>query len=206
VDVGNFSENHQSQIASGNAGWRSQFRFAVDVVNPRQPSYVGSFGFPIMNTSSTQESPISYYSNRQSAAVWGALVACVGVIGGGSSLAAHSFAVTSCFLLGTVTVGYLGYWALSKSCYFISASKAGFKDAFRAQEVQFDQILSAATNVGRNSRTLTFVCTTRTVTMPLDPIDEAWFSAMKAELLKRSIPVSSSVFCITVKGRELSHD
>jgi hypothetical protein len=107
--------------------------------------------------------------------------------------------LTSCFLLGTIVVGYVGYWALSKSCYFISATKAGFKDLLRGREVQFEEVRSVSCNVGRYSRRLVFMCGARTVTMPLDPIDEAWFSALKAELLRRGIPVSSTAFGFPVK-------
>ncbi len=154
-----------------------------------------------MNTSSPEESTIRYYTNRQSAGVWGAVIACMGVISAGSSLAAHSFTLTSCLVLGAVVVGCLGYWALAKSCYFISASKAGFKDAFRAREVQFNEIRSVTRNTGRSSSTLTFVCNTQTVTMPVDPIDEAWFLALKTELLKRGIPVSFTAFGFPLKGK-----
>lgn len=108
--------------------------------------------------------------------------------------------LTSCLLLGTIVVGYLGYWALSKTCYFISADKAGFKDAFRAREVQFDEVQSVTKDTGRSSSTLTFVCSTGEVTMPLDPLDQGWFSAVKAELLKRGIPFSTTAFGFTQKG------
>ena len=145
------------------------------------------------------EPSIKYY-NDKSAAVWCAMVACGGVIGVGSSLAAHSFLVTSGLLLGMAAVGYMGYWALSKNRYFISASAAGFKDAFRAEEVQFEEIESATRNTGRNgSRWLKFMCRTRVVTIPLDPIDDAWFSDVKAELQRRGIPVSSTVLGVLVK-------
>jgi hypothetical protein len=146
-----------------------------------------------------QESAIKYYTNRESIGYWGAMVACGGVIGGGASLAAHSFMVTSTLLFGAVAVWYLGYWALSKSCYFISTTTAGFKDLFRAHEVQFEEVRSVTTSTGKYSRTVIFQCATRTVTMPLDPIDESWFSAVKAELLRRGIPVSSTAFGFPVK-------
>ena len=147
----------------------------------------------------TQESTIKYYTNHESIGYWGAMVACGGVIGGGASLAAHSFTLTACLLLGAVAVWYLGHWALSKSCYFISPTKAGFKDLFRAHEVQFEEVRSVTKSIRKYSHTLIFQCATRTVTMPLDPIDETWFSAVLAELLRRGIPVSSSAFGFPVK-------
>jgi len=153
-----------------------------------------------MNATSNEESKIKYYSGREGAGVWGALVALFGVICVGSSVAAHSFRLTCCFLLVTVAVGYLGYWVLSKSCYFISSSKAGFKDALRAREVQFDEIRSVTRIIGSDSSMLRFECNTRTVMMPLDILDEAWFTDLKAELLKRGIPVSSRAFGFTLDG------
>jgi hypothetical protein len=156
-------------------------------------------GSMIANTASTQEATTKYYSNRDSTAVWNAGVACIGLIAVGASLAEHSLKLTSCLLLGAVAVWYLGYWALSKSCYFLSPTKAGFKDAFRAREVQFEEIRSATKAAGRQSTSLIFVCNTRTVTLPLDPIDESWFLAVKTELLKRGIPVSSTAFGFPVK-------
>ena len=162
---------------------------------PCQSRFVG---FVIVNTSA-QESTIKYYTNRESIGYWGAMVACFGVISGGASLAAHSFMVTSCLLLGAVAVWYLGYWALSKSCYFISPTKAGFKDLFRAQEVQFEEVRSVTQSAGQYSNTLIFECATRTVSMPLDPIDETWFAAVKAELLRRGIAVSTTAFGFGLK-------
>ena len=159
----------------------------------------GPLGFAIMNTSSVRESTIRQYSNRESEGVWGAVVACFWVISGGASLAAHSLALTSGLLLGTVAVWYLGYWALSKSCYFISPSVAGFKDAFRAREVRFEEIRSVTKATTRDSCRLVFQCNSRTVTMPLDPIDGAWFSAVKDELRRRGIPVSATAFGLPVK-------
>jgi hypothetical protein len=153
-----------------------------------------------VNTASKQESTIKYYANRESIGYWGAIVACFGLISAGASIAAHSLTLTSSLLLGSVAVWYLGYWALSKSCYFISPTRAGFKDLFRAQEVQFEEIRSVTQSTGRYSRTLIFECATRTVTMPLDPIDETWFSAVKAELLRRGIAISSRAFGFTLKG------
>jgi hypothetical protein len=152
-----------------------------------------------VNTPSTQESTIRYYTNRGSVGAWGGLVAGLGIIVGGASLAAHSFATTSCLLLGTVVVWYLGYLPLSKTCYFISPTKAGFKDPFRAREVQFEEIRSVTKHTSRNSITLIFVCNTRTVAMPLDQFDETWFSDLKTELLKRGITVSTTAFGFTIQ-------
>jgi len=150
--------------------------------------------------SSAPESTIKYYTNRESIGYWGAIVAGVGVISGGASLAAHSFRLTAGLLLGVVAVWYLGYWALSKSCYFISPDNAGFKDFFRTREVQFAEVRSVTRSTGQYSSTLVFECATRMVTMPLDPIDETWFSAVKAELHKRGIEISSSAFGFKLKG------
>ncbi|HLX70750.1 MAG TPA: hypothetical protein VKV04_14070 [Verrucomicrobiae bacterium] len=145
------------------------------------------------------EEPIRYYNNRGSAGAFAAIVATFGVITVGSSLAAHSFLLTSCLLLGAVAIACLGYWALSKSCYFISSTGLGFKDAFRLREVQFDEIQSVTKNVGRDYMNLAFVCKTRIVTMPFDPLDLAWYPAVKVELHKRDIPISSTAFGITQK-------
>lgn len=152
-----------------------------------------------MSAASTKESTTRYYSSRESSGYWTAFVVCVGFIGAGASLAGHSWKVTLSPVLGAVAVWALGYWALSKSCYFISPTKAGFKDTFRTREVQFEEIRSVTKYIGSYS-TLTFVCNTRTVTMPLDPIDETWFSDVKSELLKRGITVSSNVLGFTQKG------
>src|SRR5262245_58972309 len=102
---------------------------------------------------------------------WGAMVACFGVISGGASLAAHSFTLTACLLLGAFAVWYLGYWGLSRNCYFISSTKAGFKDLFRTREVQFEDVRSVTKSTGRYHCDLIFECATRTVRMPLDPMD-----------------------------------
>jgi|ERR1051326_3759548 hypothetical protein len=153
----------------------------------------------IANGVSTQEAKTKYYSNRDSTIVWNAGVACIGLIGVGASVTEHSLKLTSCLLLGAIAVWYLGYWALSKSCYFISPTKAGFKDAFRAREVQFEEIRSATKAAGSRSSRIIFVCDTRTVTMPLDPIDESWLSAVKTELLKRGVPISSTALGFSVK-------
>ena len=155
-----------------------------------------------MNMPSAPESTIRYYTNRESIGYWGAIAAGVGVISGGASLAAHSFRLTACLLLGVVAVWYLGYWALSKSCYFISSTNAGFKDLFRTREVQFEEVRSVTKSTGQYSSTLVFECATRTVTMPLDPLDETWFSAVKVELHKRGIEISSSAFGFKLKGEQ----
>jgi hypothetical protein len=152
-----------------------------------------------VSAASTKESTTRYYSSRESSGYWTAFVVCVGFIGAGASLAEHSWKGTLSLVLGAVAVWALGYWALSKSRYFISPTKAGFKDAFRTREVEFEEIRSVTKNIG-NYTTLTFVCSTRTVTMPLDPIDETWFSDVKSELLKRGITVSSKVLGFTQKG------
>jgi hypothetical protein len=152
-----------------------------------------------VSAASTKESTTRYYSSRESSGYWTAFVVCVGFIGAGASLAEHSWKGTLSLVLGAVAVWALGYWALSKSRYFISPTKAGFKDAFRTREVEFEEIRSVTKNIG-NYTTLTFVCSTRTVTMPLDPIDETWFSDVKSELLKRGITVSFRALGFTQKG------
>jgi len=157
-----------------------------------------------MNKSSIQESTVKYYNSGESVAVWGALVACFGVIIGAGSFAARSLLVTSCLLLGTVGVWCLGYWALSKSCYFISPTALGFKDAFRGREVQFEEIRSVTKAATEDSCTLIFACRTRTVTMPVDPIDSAWLSAVKIELARRGIPISATMFGVAVKEESVA--
>ena len=142
---------------------------------------------------------IRYYSSRESVAVWGAIVACIGVVGVGSSFAQHSLMLTSEILLGTVAVWYLGYWTLSKSHYFISPTAVGFKDAFRTRDVQFEEIRSVARHTTGKSSKLIFVCNTRTVTMPVDLFDETWFLAVKDELDKRGIPFSSTAYGFPMK-------
>lgn len=154
-----------------------------------------------MMTSSTQESATKYYNAGRGIGIWGAVVACFAVIVGVASIAAHSLALTSGLLLGTVAVWCLGYWALSKSCYYISETKAGFKDRFRTREVQFDEIQSVTRDISKYSTTLTFVCNTRKVTMPMDIFDNAWFSALKPELFRRGIPLLTTAFGIPVKGK-----
>ena len=62
------------------------------------------------------------------------------------------------------------------------------------REVQFDDVRSATIRVGRDSRNLIFECDGETVRMPLDPMDESWLSAVKAELSKRGISVSTTAF------------
>lgn len=147
-----------------------------------------------MSRSVPHETTIQYYRHQESVGVWSALAAFVAVIGGGSSLSAKSFALTFCFLLGVVAVWWLGYWALSKSCYFISTTGAGFRDLFRAREVRFDEVRSVTRRTRKHSSTLIFQCVTRTVEMPWDPFDETWFLALEAELARRGIPVLFEAF------------
>lgn len=149
-------------------------------------------------TKSAQEPTTKYFSGSDAAGYWSALVAGIAVISGGASLAAHSFILTSGLLLGAIIVWWPGHWLLSKSCYFISATSAGFKDAFRTREVRFDEIRSVTRSTG-DSPYLIFTCDSRSVSMPLDPIDEGWFSTLKENLLKRNITVSSIVFGIPYK-------
>lgn len=150
-----------------------------------------------MKTPLAQEPTVRRYSGRESAVVWTAFVTCFALFGGGASIAARSWKLTFGLLFGTTVVWYLGYWALSQSCYFISATTAGFKDAFRAQEVNFDEVRSATRVIRKSSCTLIFKCDTRTVEMPVDLFDEDWFLAVKAELLKRGITVSTSGYGFT---------
>ena len=150
-----------------------------------------------MNTASAQSTPIRYYSSRDSLGVWSAVVAMFAVIGAGSSLAEHSFSLTSGLLLGTVAVWWLGYVVLSKNCYFISQTSVGYKDFFRAREVQFDEIRSVTKTIRRRSANLIFVCERTSVRMPFDPFDEEWLSAVESELLNRGIKVSSAAFGFT---------
>lgn len=146
-----------------------------------------------MNATPTEQASMRYYDNHEGVGVWGALFVGISVISVAASLAAHSWVVTFCVMLGEAAVWYLGYWTLSKSSYFISSTKAGFKDLFRAREVQFDEVQSVTRVIGHESRILIFACKTRTVSMPLDVLDERWFFAVKAELHKRGIPLSCSV-------------
>lgn len=152
-----------------------------------------------MSRSVSRETTIQYFRHHESVGVWSALVAFVAVIGGGSSLSAKSSALTFCFLLGVAAVWWLGYWALSKSCYFISTTGAGFRDLFRAREVRFDEVRSVTRRTRRYSSTLIFQCATRTVEVPWDPLDETWFSAVEAELTRRGIPVLFEAFGFPVK-------
>ncbi len=147
-----------------------------------------------MNLSPAQDPTGKYYRSRQSAGVWTAGAVLVGVISVGPSFGLHSVLFTSSLLLGIIVVWYVGYWLLSKNLYFVSSTKAGFKDAFRMREVQFDDVRSATIRVGRDSRDLIFECDGETVRMPLDPMDESWLSAVKAELSKRGISVSTTAF------------
>ena len=143
----------------------------------------------------SQDAPLKIYRSRQSAGVWTAMTVFVAVIGGGSSLASHSFGLTSSLLLGILIVWFAGYWLLSKNLYFVSSTKAGFKDLFRNREVEFANVRSATIRIGRDSRDLIFQCTDDTsVLMPLDPMDESWLSDVKAELAKRGITVTTTAF------------
>jgi len=94
-------------------------------------------------------------------------------------------------------VWFAGYWLLSKNLYFVSSTKAGFKDLFRSREVQFVDVCSATIRVGRDSRDLVLQCNDGgLVRIPLDPMDESWLSDVKAELAKREITVSTTAFGI----------
>jgi hypothetical protein len=143
---------------------------------------------------------VTYYGNRESLGVWGALVACFGVIAVGASIASHSLAVTSGLVIGTLLIWYLGYWALAGSRYFISSTAVGFKDRFRSQEVRFEEIRAVSRHARSKSSDLVFTCDTRTVNIPLDPIDDTWFFAVQAELAKRDIMVSGFAFGIKLKA------
>jgi len=152
------------------------------------------------NAAPSQEPTTKYYGNRDSIGYWGAMVASFGIISVGASLAQRSLILTSGLLLGSVVVWWLGYWTLSKSCYFISPTKIGFKDIFRTRQVEFDEIRSVTHDAGRYSSRLIFVCDTRMVSMPFDPFDESWFTAVKNELEKRGITVLVAAFGFKVKG------
>jgi len=133
------------------------------------------------------------YRSRQSAGGWTAMAVFVGVIGGGSSLAAHSLGLTFTLMLGILIVWFAGYWLLSKNLYFVSSTKAGFKDLFRHREVEFAEVRSATIRVGRDSRDLVFQRTDESfVRMPLDPMDESWLSEVKTELAKKGISVTTT--------------
>jgi hypothetical protein len=88
----------------------------------------------------------------------------------------------------------VGYWILSKNIYFVSSTKAGFRDVFRTREVQFEEVRSATIRMNRDSRDLLFECATGKIRMPLDPMDQSWLSDVKAELLKRGITISTRAF------------
>ncbi len=144
---------------------------------------------------------VKYYRTSQRAGVWTAIVVMIGVIGGGSSLAEHSLALTASLLSGCAIVWFVGYWALSKNTYFISSTKAGFKDLFRSREIQFAEVRSAniRTNVnleGMTSMDLVFQCVGEfgrlDISMPLDPMDQSWLNEVKAELAKRGITVTTT--------------
>src|SRR5215831_3415930 len=99
-----------------------------------------------MNTVPTRDSTIRYYDNRKSADLWkwNAIGFLLVVFIGGASLLVRSLALMSCILLGAVVFWYLGYWLSSKTCYFISSTKVGFKDFFGMHEVRFDEIRSVS--------------------------------------------------------------
>jgi hypothetical protein len=152
-----------------------------------------------MNAGADQESEIRYYGNGDSAGIWTAMMIGGVVMVGGASMAVHSWILTGTLVLGAGVLWWAGYWTLSKSTYFISPAKAGFKDVFRTREVRFDDVRSVTKNVGRYSSTLIFVCDSGEVAMPFDPIDEAWFFAVKAELGKRGIKLSTAAFGVVLK-------
>jgi hypothetical protein len=144
-----------------------------------------------------QDSTAKYYRTSQSAGVWTAFIVMIGVIGGGSSLAEHSLALTASLLTGCAVVWYAGYWLLSKNLYFISSTKAGFKDLFRNREVQFADVRSATRRVAKDRQDLIFQCADgASVWMPLDPLDQSWLTDVKAELAIRGIAVTTTAFGI----------
>jgi hypothetical protein len=137
---------------------------------------------------------LKFYPSSQSAAVWTAMAVFMGVLTGGSSLTQDSLALTSTLLLGIIVVWYAGYWVLSKSVYYVSSSKAGFKDFIRRREVDFSDVRSATLRIGK-SRYLDFQCDDATIVrMPIDTMNDSWLSAVKAELSKRGVTVSTAAF------------
>ena len=149
---------------------------------------------PLMNAITPQDPAVKYYRSRQSAGVWTALVVTLSVITVGSSLAQHSFVLTSSLLAGAIVIWFVGYCILSRNLYFISSSKAGYRDAFCTRQVQFDDVRSAHISVGEYHRSLIFVCDEEKIRVPLDPMDESWLSDVKAELLKRGVTVTTTAF------------
>lgn len=143
--------------------------------------------------SPAQSSAPAIYANRQNAVVWTALVCCLGFISAGASISNHSLALTAALLLGAAVVWYLGYWALSNTYYFISPTAVGFRDRFRSREIQFGEIQSVRKENSRYSILLVFTCSTRTVTIPVDPMNQSWLADVKSELVRRQIPFIPSV-------------
>ena len=142
---------------------------------------------------------VKYYRSRQSAGVWTAGAVFIAVISVGPSLGLHSALLTGTLLFGIIIVWLLGYWTLSKNLYFVSSTKAGFKDLFRNREVQFAEVRSATIVTNSYGQTtsmnLIFQCAGEfgplDVSMPLDPLNEPWLSDVKTELAKRGITVTT---------------
>jgi len=142
---------------------------------------------------------MKYYGSRQSTGVWTAGAVFIAVISVGPSLGWHSLLLTGSILAAEIAVWYVGYWLLSKNLYFVSATKAGFKDLFRNREIQFAEVRSATihTDTGpeATSKNLIFQCAGEfgqlEVSMPLDPIDDSWLNDVKAELAKRGITIAT---------------
>jgi hypothetical protein len=169
-------------------GWNAEFAFFYSLLTIDN--------MPVMNSPGASDPTTKYYRSRQSAGVWIAMVITFAVIAGGSSLAAHSFWLTFSLLMGAIVVGYAGYWILSRNLYFVSSTKAGYRDVFCTCEVLFDDVRSAHVSVGESHRDLVFVRDRKNVSVPLDPMDESWLSDVKAELLKRGITVTTTAFGI----------
>lgn len=148
----------------------------------------------VMNSTAASDPSTKYYRTRQSAGVWSAMVVTFSVITIGSSLAQHSFVLTSSLLAGAAVVWFVGYWILSRNLYFVSSTKAGYRDVFCTREVLFDDVRAARVSIGESHRDLIFVRDTKNVIMPLDPMDESWLSDVKAELLKKGITVTTTAF------------
>jgi hypothetical protein len=146
----------------------------------------------VMDTPEASNPSVKYYRTRQSAGVWTAMAVFVAVISGGSSLAGHDLRLTFSLLAGVLGVWFVGYWILSKNVYFVSSTKAGYRDVFRSREIQFDEVRSANVAIGRSHKSLNFVCDARNVSISLDPMDDSWLSDVKAELLKRKISLTTT--------------
>ncbi len=147
-----------------------------------------------------RDEEIRYYRNGDSTSAWTGIVCLIGLVGGGASIAAHSVIVTSSLVTGCVVVWYLGFRLLSSTCYFISPTVLGVKDAFRLREVPFTDIRRVTRRTGRSYSELVLVCESRTISIPLDIMNEDWFIAVKTELRKRNIPVFYEAFGFPVKG------